>query len=269
MADGTSFSPKAGIAGLSPTAQWAMCLRVANRVLRGPEGRHMSRARRDRLRAELPGEIFILALHPDAVAERAERQRRAGVQVDTIITESVLLRVATNHVRDLREQFVRRRDYARKGFQQVGGGATGFESDDIDECGDSDECGDAQREVILIDRITPELWLLAYQEAEEETRRCGMSGSIEHDDGIHAAPGQQMDLFSQPFSQPADPQNGLIPIASVLIGTASRPECGCVRGYVRRVPPHVGLYCCMHGRWLAWLDAAGRERARRAGATDV
>ena len=80
------------------------------------------------------------------------------------------------------------------------------------------------------------------------------------DDGIPAAPGQQMDLFQNP----ADPPTGLIPLSAVLIGTASRPPCGCVRGYTRRVHPHVGLYC-MHGRWLAWLDAAGRERARRAG----
>lgn len=87
-----------------------------------------------------------------------------------------------------------------------------------------------------------------------------MSDDTTRDDGIHAAPGMQLDLFAGP----ADPPTGLIPIAAVLIDTASRPECGCVRGYVRRVHPHVGLYC-MHGRWLAWLDAAGRERARRAG----
>ncbi len=77
------------------------------------------------------------------------------------------------------------------------------------------------------------------------------------------APGQQLDLFARP----ADPALGLIPIARVLFGTASRPQCGCVRGYTRRVGPHVGIYCAGHGIWLGWLDAAGRERARRANET--
>ena len=86
-----------------------------------------------------------------------------------------------------------------------------------------------------------------------------------------SAPGQQLDLFAG-AGAPADPlapAPGLIAIADVLGGGAAHPRCGCVRGYLRRVPPHVGLYCCGHGRWLAWLDAAGRERARRAGADGV
>ena len=75
--------------------------------------------------------------------------------------------------------------------------------------------------------------------------------------------GQQLDLFA-PAPADADSALGLIALAHVLPGMAAHPECGCVRGYTRRVHPHVGLYC-MHGRWLAWLDSAGRERARRAG----
>ena len=80
--------------------------------------------------------------------------------------------------------------------------------------------------------------------------------------------GQQLDLFSATggTADPAAPAPGLVPIADVLVGGAAHPACGCVRGYVRRVEPHTGLYCCGHGRWLAWLDRAGRERARRAGA---
>ena len=82
-----------------------------------------------------------------------------------------------------------------------------------------------------------------------------------------SAPGQQLDLFAG-AGAPADPlapAPGLVPIASVLMGAAAHPPCGCVRGYVRRVEPHLGLYCAGHGRWLGWLDAAARERARRAG----
>ena len=79
--------------------------------------------------------------------------------------------------------------------------------------------------------------------------------------------GQQLDLFAT-AGAPADPlapAPGLIAIADVLLGAAALPPCGCVRGYTRRVEPHVGLYCAGHGRWIAWLDQAGRERARRAG----
>ena len=76
------------------------------------------------------------------------------------------------------------------------------------------------------------------------------------------APGQQLDLFSAP----ADPP-GMVDLCRVLTSTsAARPACGCVCGDTQRVGPHLGLYCGGHGRWLGWLDAAGRERARRAGA---
>ena len=90
---------------------------------------------------------------------------------------------------------------------------------------------------------------------------------------MNHAPGQQLDLFSATAGAgaPADPlapAPGLIAIADVLLG-AAHPPCGCVRGYVRRVEPHLGLYCAGHGRWLAWLDRDGRERARRAGADGV
>lgn len=83
--------------------------------------------------------------------------------------------------------------------------------------------------------------------------------------------GQQLDLFAGAAgggtADPAAPAPGLIAIADVLLG-AAHPACGCVRGYTRRVEPHVGIYCAGHGRWLAWLDQAGRERARRAGGGD-
>ena len=76
------------------------------------------------------------------------------------------------------------------------------------------------------------------------------------------APGQQLDLFA-----PADPAPALVDLHRVLVSTsAARPACGCVCGYVQRVGPHVGIYCGGHGKWIAWLDAAGRERAKRAGA---
>ena len=76
------------------------------------------------------------------------------------------------------------------------------------------------------------------------------------------APGQQLDLFSPP----ADP-TPLVDLLLVLTSTsAARPPCGCVCGYTQRSGPHVGIYCAGHGIWLGWLDAAGRERARRAGA---
>ena len=76
------------------------------------------------------------------------------------------------------------------------------------------------------------------------------------------APGQQLDLFGRP----ADPPGGLVDLHRVLVSTsAARPQCGCTCGYTQRAGPHVGLYCAGHGRWLGWLDAAGRERARRAG----
>ena len=77
------------------------------------------------------------------------------------------------------------------------------------------------------------------------------------------APGQQLDLFSAP----ADPTPALVDLHLVLVSTsAARPACGCVSGFVQRAGPHVGLYCGAHGKWLAWLDQAGRERAARAGA---
>ena len=83
---------------------------------------------------------------------------------------------------------------------------------------------------------------------------------------MNAGRGQQLDLFSAATAgAPADPAPGLIAIADVLFGSTALPACGCVRGYTRRVEPHVGLYCCGHGKWLGWLDAAARERARRAG----
>lgn len=78
------------------------------------------------------------------------------------------------------------------------------------------------------------------------------------------APGMQLDLFA-----PADP-TPLVDLCRVLTSTrAARPRCGCVMGYVQRAGVHVGLYCGGHGRWLCWLDAAGRERAGRAGAFGV
>ena len=74
------------------------------------------------------------------------------------------------------------------------------------------------------------------------------------------APGQQLDLFAVT----ADPP-GMVDLMRVLVSTrAARPRCGCVSGFVQRVGPHVGLYCGAHGKWLAWLDQAGRERAKRA-----
>ncbi|WP_298192508.1 hypothetical protein [Metallibacterium sp.] len=85
------------------------------------------------------------------------------------------------------------------------------------------------------------------------------------------APGQQLDLFATAAggtADPAAPAPGLVPIADVLLG-AAHPACGCVRGYTRRVEPHVGIYCAGHGRWLGWLDAAGRERAKRANETEA
>ena len=79
------------------------------------------------------------------------------------------------------------------------------------------------------------------------------------------APGQQLDLFARA----ADPAP-LVDLMRVLTSTsAARPACGCTCGYVQRSGPHVGLYCGGHGRWLGWLDQAGRERAKRAGAQDV
>ena len=79
------------------------------------------------------------------------------------------------------------------------------------------------------------------------------------------APGQQLDLFGTP----ADPPR-LIDLHLVLVSTsAARPKCGCCQGFVQRVGPHAGLYCAGHGKWLTWLDAAGRERAKRAGASGV
>ena len=76
------------------------------------------------------------------------------------------------------------------------------------------------------------------------------------------APGQQLDLFSAP----ADPP-GMVDLCRVLTSTsAARPACGCCQGFVQRAGVHVGLYCGGHGKWICWLDAAGRERARRAGA---
>lgn len=80
------------------------------------------------------------------------------------------------------------------------------------------------------------------------------------DDDIHAAPGMQLDLFAGP----ADPAR-LIDLHRVLLHVSTRPKCGCTCGYVQRVGVHVGIYCAGHGRWIQWLDAAGRERARRAG----
>ena len=78
------------------------------------------------------------------------------------------------------------------------------------------------------------------------------------------ARGQQLDLFA-----PADADSalGVIALAHVLPGMAAHPVCGCRQGYVRRVEPHVGLYCSAHGQWLCWLDADGRECARRANET--
>ena len=82
---------------------------------------------------------------------------------------------------------------------------------------------------------------------------------------MNAAPGQQLDLFAPP----ADPP-GMVDLHLVLVSTsAARPPCGCVSGFVQRAGPHVGIYCAAHGRWITWLDAAGRERARRAGASSV
>ena len=86
--------------------------------------------------------------------------------------------------------------------------------------------------------------------------------SIERDDDTPGMPGhgQQLDLF-----KPADPA-GLVDLLLVLTSSkAARPSCGCCCGYVQRSGPHVGLWCAGHGRWITWLDAAGRERARRAG----
>lgn len=75
------------------------------------------------------------------------------------------------------------------------------------------------------------------------------------------APGQQLDLFAKP----ADPP-GMVDLLRVLTSTsAARPGCGCTCGYVQRVGVHVGIYCAGCGKWITWLDAAGRERARRAG----
>lgn len=75
------------------------------------------------------------------------------------------------------------------------------------------------------------------------------------------APGQQLDLFARP----ADPP-GMVDLLRVLVSTsAARPACGCTCGYVQRAGPHVGIYCAGHGKWLTWLDADARERARRAG----
>lgn len=75
------------------------------------------------------------------------------------------------------------------------------------------------------------------------------------------APGQQLDLFAAA----ADPV-GMVDLLRVLTSTsAARPACGCTCGYVQRSGPHLGLYCAGHGIWLGWLDAAGRERAKRAG----
>ncbi len=78
---------------------------------------------------------------------------------------------------------------------------------------------------------------------------------------MNRAPGMQLDLFGT-----ADP-HGMVDLLLVLVSTsAARPACGCTCGFVQRSGPHVGLYCAGHGRWITWLDAAGRERARRAGA---
>ena len=75
------------------------------------------------------------------------------------------------------------------------------------------------------------------------------------------APGQQLDLFAGT----ADP-TPLVDLHRVLVSTAAaRPPCGCTCGYTQRSGPHTGLYCGGHGRWLCWLDQAGRERAKRAG----
>ena len=77
------------------------------------------------------------------------------------------------------------------------------------------------------------------------------------------APGQQLDLFAGA----ADPAPALVDLLRVLTSTsAARPPCGCTCGYVQRAGPHLGIYCGGHGKWLTWLDAAGRERAARAGA---
>lgn len=83
--------------------------------------------------------------------------------------------------------------------------------------------------------------------------------------------GQQLDLFAGAggTADPVAPAPGLVAIAAVLVGGAAHPACGCIRGYTRRVEPHVGLYCAGHGRWITWLDAAGRERARRAIETEA
>ena len=82
---------------------------------------------------------------------------------------------------------------------------------------------------------------------------------------MNRAPGQQLDLFS-PTAAPADPAApGLVDLHRVLSGMSAHPECGCVTGYVQRSGPHVGLWCSAHGKWLGWLDAAGRERAKAAG----
>ena len=88
-----------------------------------------------------------------------------------------------------------------------------------------------------------------------------MSDDTTRDDGIHAAPGMQLDLFAGP----ADPAR-LIDLHLVLVSTsAARPACGCCQGFVQRAGVHVGIYCAGHGKWITWLDAAGRERAKRAG----
>ena len=77
--------------------------------------------------------------------------------------------------------------------------------------------------------------------------------------------GQQLDLFARP----ADPAP-LVDLLRVLVSTrAARPACGCCQGFVQRAGVHVGLYCGGHGKWICWLDAAGRERAKRAGASGV
>ena len=79
------------------------------------------------------------------------------------------------------------------------------------------------------------------------------------------APGQQLDLFAVA----ADPP-GMVDLLRVLVSTsAARPACGCTCGYVQRAGPHVGIYCAGHGKWLTWLDADARERAKRAGAFGV
>ncbi len=82
---------------------------------------------------------------------------------------------------------------------------------------------------------------------------------------MNAAPGQQLDLFAGA----ADPPK-LIDLMRVLTSTrAARPPCGCTCGYVQRSGVHTGLYCGGHGKWLAWLDQAGRERAKRANETEA